>query len=37
MLSKNPENFKQLREIYEEELERQNKKDKLISSNNIPN
>ena len=37
MLSKNPENNKKLREIYEEELVRQEKKDKLITENKIQN
>ena len=37
MMAKNPENNKQLRELYEEELERHQKKDKLISANGIPN
>ena len=37
MMAKNPENNKQLRELYEEELARHQKKDKLIATNGIPN
>jgi len=35
ILAKKPENIKKLRQIYEEELENQEKKDNLISSNKI--
>lgn len=37
MMAKNPENNKQLRDMYEEELARHEKKDKLITDNGIPN
>ena len=36
-MAKNPENNKQLREMYEEEVARYEKKDKLITANGIPN
>ena len=37
ILEKNPDNIKRLREMYEEELQNQEKKDKLISNNKIAN
>ena len=37
ILAKKPENYKRLREIYEEEIQKQEKKNNLISSNKIEN